>query len=80
MNLVTKGIIDPTKVVRAVLQNAASSAGLLITTVRVAWLLVAFAQGKKWRVRVEATLASPSTRRRRESVAAGLDASLVPVL
>ncbi len=31
-NLVTKGIIDPTKVVRAALQNAASVAGLLITT------------------------------------------------
>jgi hypothetical protein len=32
INLVTKGIIDPTKVVRAALQNAASIAGLLITT------------------------------------------------
>ena len=31
-NLVTKGIIDPTKVVRVALQNAASVAGLLITT------------------------------------------------
>jgi chaperonin GroEL len=31
-NLVTKGIIDPTKVVRAALQNAGSVAGLLITT------------------------------------------------
>ncbi|MFD2180780.1 chaperonin GroEL [Rhodoplanes azumiensis] len=31
-NLVQKGIIDPTKVVRAALQNAASVAGLLITT------------------------------------------------
>jgi len=31
-NMVTKGIIDPTKVVRAALQNAASVAGLLITT------------------------------------------------
>ena len=31
-NLVGKGIIDPTKVVRAALQNAASIAGLLITT------------------------------------------------
>jgi chaperonin GroEL len=31
-NLVTKGIIDPTKVVRAALQNAASIAGLMITT------------------------------------------------
>ena len=31
-NLVTKGIIDPTKVVRAALQGAASIAGLLITT------------------------------------------------
>src|SRR6202023_220312 len=31
-NLVTKGIIDPTKVVRAALQNAASIARLLITT------------------------------------------------
>jgi chaperonin GroEL len=30
--LVTKGIIDPTKVVRAALQGAASVAGLLITT------------------------------------------------
>jgi chaperonin GroEL len=29
---VTKGIIDPTKVVRAALQGAASIAGLLITT------------------------------------------------
>jgi chaperonin GroEL len=28
----TKGIIDPTKVVRAAIQNAASVAGLLITT------------------------------------------------
>ena len=32
VNLVTKGIIDPTKVARAALQNAASIAGLLITT------------------------------------------------
>src|SRR5216117_2777348 len=32
VNLVTKGIIDPTKVVRAALQGAASIAGLLITT------------------------------------------------
>ena len=31
-NLVSKGIIDPTKVVRAALQGAASVAGLLITT------------------------------------------------
>ncbi len=31
-DLVKKGIIDPTKVVRAALQNAASVAGLLITT------------------------------------------------
>jgi len=31
-DLVKKGIIDPTKVVRAALQNAASIAGLLITT------------------------------------------------
>src|SRR5213594_4823577 len=31
-NLVTKGIIDPTKVVRTALQDAASIAGLLITT------------------------------------------------
>jgi chaperonin GroEL len=31
-NLVQKGIIDPTKVVRAALQNAASVAGLLVTT------------------------------------------------
>ena len=31
-NLVTKGIIDPTKVVRAAIQNAASVAALLITT------------------------------------------------
>src|SRR5215468_9670968 len=32
VNLVTKGIIDPTKVVRTAIQNAASVAGLLITT------------------------------------------------
>src|SRR5438094_3841682 len=32
VNLVSKGIIDPTKVVRAALQNAASIAGLLVTT------------------------------------------------
>ena len=32
-NLVTKGIIDPTKVVRIALQDGASFAGLLITTV-----------------------------------------------
>jgi chaperonin GroEL len=32
VNLINKGIIDPTKVVRAALQNAASIAGLLITT------------------------------------------------
>jgi chaperonin GroEL len=32
VNMMTKGIIDPTKVVRAALQNAASIAGLLITT------------------------------------------------
>jgi chaperonin GroEL len=31
-NLVTKGIIDPTKVVRTALQDAASIASLLITT------------------------------------------------
>ena len=31
-NLTTKGIIDPTKVVRTALQDAASIAGLLITT------------------------------------------------
>jgi len=31
-NLMSKGIIDPTKVVRAAIQNAASVAGLLITT------------------------------------------------
>ncbi len=31
-NLVTKGIIDPTKVVRSALQNAASVAGLMLTT------------------------------------------------
>jgi chaperonin GroEL len=31
-NLVSKGIIDPTKVVRAALQDAASVAGLLVTT------------------------------------------------
>src|SRR3984893_10920148 len=31
-NLLTKGIIDPTKVVRAAIQNAASVAALLITT------------------------------------------------
>src|ERR1700730_9872756 len=31
-NLMTKGIIDPTKVVRCALQDAASIAGLLITT------------------------------------------------
>jgi len=31
-NLVTKGIIDPTKVVRVAIQNAASVAALLITT------------------------------------------------
>ena len=32
VNMMTKGIIDPTKVVRAALQGAASVAGLLITT------------------------------------------------
>jgi chaperonin GroEL len=32
VNLVSKGIIDPTKVVRSALQNAGSIAGLLITT------------------------------------------------
>ena len=32
VNLITKGIIDPTKVVRAAIQNAASVAALLITT------------------------------------------------
>ena len=31
-NLISKGIIDPTKVVRSALQDAASVAGLLITT------------------------------------------------
>jgi chaperonin GroEL len=30
--MVSKGIIDPTKVVRVAIQNAASVAGLLITT------------------------------------------------
>jgi len=32
VNLMSNGIIDPTKVVRAALQGAASVAGLLITT------------------------------------------------
>jgi chaperonin GroEL len=32
INMMSKGIIDPTKVVRAALQGAASVAGLLITT------------------------------------------------
>jgi len=32
VNMLTKGIIDPTKVVRTAIQNAASVAGLLITT------------------------------------------------
>ena len=32
VNLMSKGIIDPTKVVRVALQGAASVAGLLITT------------------------------------------------
>jgi chaperonin GroEL len=32
VNMMSKGIIDPTKVVRAALQGAASLAGLLITT------------------------------------------------
>ena len=32
VDMMKKGIIDPTKVVRAALQNAASIAGLLITT------------------------------------------------
>ena len=32
VNMLSKGIIDPTKVVRAALQGAASIAGLLITT------------------------------------------------
>jgi chaperonin GroEL len=32
VNMLSKGIIDPTKVVRSALQNAASIAGLLITT------------------------------------------------
>ena len=32
VDLVAAGIIDPTKVVRSALQNAASVAGLLITT------------------------------------------------
>jgi chaperonin GroEL len=31
-NMLTKGVIDPTKVVRAALQGAGSVAGLLITT------------------------------------------------
>ncbi len=31
-NMLSKGIIDPTKVVRAAIKNAASVAGLLITT------------------------------------------------
>ena len=31
-NLISKGIIDPAKVVRSALQSAASVAGLLITT------------------------------------------------
>ncbi len=31
-NLVEAGVIDPTKVVRSALQNAASVAGLLLTT------------------------------------------------
>jgi chaperonin GroEL len=31
-NLITAGVIDPTKVVRLALQNAASVAGLMLTT------------------------------------------------
>src|SRR5947209_3210690 len=31
VNMLSKGIIDPTKVVRSALQNAASIAGLLVT-------------------------------------------------
>jgi len=31
-DLISEGVIDPTKVVRAALQNAASVAGLLVTT------------------------------------------------
>jgi chaperonin GroEL len=31
-NMVTAGVIDPTKVVRVAIQNAASIAGLLLTT------------------------------------------------
>lgn len=31
-NLITAGVIDPTKVVRFALQNAASVAGLMLTT------------------------------------------------
>ena len=63
VNLVTKGIIDPTKVVRAALQNAASIAGLLITTEamvaegrrgkagRPACLVVAWAVWAVWTIR-----------------------------
>jgi chaperonin GroEL len=36
VNLITKGIVDPTKVVRVAIQNAASVAALLITTEAVA--------------------------------------------
>ena len=32
VNMLSKGIIDPTKVVRSALQNAASIAGLFLTT------------------------------------------------
>jgi chaperonin GroEL len=32
VNMVSKGIVDPTKVVRTALQDASSIAGLLITT------------------------------------------------
>jgi chaperonin GroEL (HSP60 family) len=36
-NLATSGVIDPTKVTRTALQNAASIAGLLLTTECVWW-------------------------------------------
>ena len=58
-NLVAAGVIDPTKVVRAALQDAASIAGLVITTEAaiaelpedkpaIRWVAAAWAEWAEW--------------------------------
>jgi chaperonin GroEL len=48
-NLVSKGIIDPTKVVRVAIQNAASVAALLITTEAQLAVSLSYSFSRQWR-------------------------------